>query len=87
MAVSAWSDLSSTTISNCFRHCGFFKAKCLDETFDSGYDEYDVIRTQFNNIVPKEENICFDAYVSCDENLAISEPLDIICNQQDDLAV
>ena len=48
---------------------------------------YDAIRIQFNNIVPKEENICFDAYVSCDENLAISEPLDIICNQQDDLAV
>ena len=82
MAVSAWSDLSSTTISNCFRHCGFLKAKCLDEAFDHEYDEFNVIRGQFNNIVPKKENICFDSYVNCDEHLSVSEPLDIISNTE-----
>ena len=85
MAVSSWSYLSSSTISNCFRHCGFFKAKCLDETFDPDYDEYNVLKSQFNNIIPKEENICFDTYVNCDEHLAVSEQLDMISNRELDV--
>jgi hypothetical protein len=36
MAVSSLDDVSRNTISNCFRHCGFFRAKCSMEEIDDG---------------------------------------------------
>ena len=44
MAYLAWEELNQKTISNCFRHCGFFKAKCLSqEIIDTSYDEFCII--------------------------------------------
>jgi hypothetical protein len=28
MAISSWDQKEKSTISNCFLHCGFYKAKC-----------------------------------------------------------
>ena len=57
MAVSSWNDLTYQTI-NCFRHCGFYKAKCREEEIDTAYDEFAQIKQSFLKIVPKDEQIC-----------------------------
>ena len=75
MAVASWEDVQVSTVSNCFRHCGFYKAKCLVEAIDAEYDEYKDIEAKFNSIIPKDEAICFDDYVNIDNHLSVSEPL------------
>jgi hypothetical protein len=46
IAVSSWDDASRKTISNCFRHCGFFRAKCSMEEKDDGSNEFKQIESQ-----------------------------------------
>ena len=46
MAFEAWGDLNSKTITNCFRHCGFYRAKCItEEIIDPEYDEFNLIKS------------------------------------------
>ena len=51
MAVSSRDDVSRNTISNCFRHCGFFRAKCSMEEIDDSYNEFKQIESQYKAIV------------------------------------
>ena len=58
MALAAWDELNPTTISNYFRHCGFYKAKCLrKEIIDSDYNEFNLLKSNFEILVPKDEKI------------------------------
>ena len=78
-----------TTISNSFRHCGFYRAKCSTkhELTDESYDEFANIKPMFHNIVPKEETVDFEAYVNADNNLSVSEPINeyISTSESDEL--
>jgi hypothetical protein len=74
MAVSSWDHVSRSTIWNCFRHCGFFRAKCSMEEIDDGYNEFKQIETQYKAIV-KDETIDFETYVSLDDNFSVALPL------------
>ena len=38
MLIYAWEATKSDLISNCFRHLGFFKAKCLSESIEPAED-------------------------------------------------
>jgi hypothetical protein len=50
MAYAAWNELNPTTITNCFRHCGFYKAKCIrEEIIDPDYDEFNLLKSDFSN--------------------------------------
>ena len=74
MAYAAWNELNPTTITNCFRHCGFYKAKCIrEEIIDPDYDEFNLLKSDFEIIVPKEEKIDFEQFVAIDQNLYTSE--------------
>ena len=65
MAFEAWGDLNSKTITNCFRHCGFYRAKCItEEIIDPEYDEFNLNKSKFDLISPKEEKIDFENYVN-----------------------
>ena len=48
MAVKSWEEVSSTTISNCFRHCGFYKAKVRIE--EAGTVESTLVEPVFEEI-------------------------------------
>jgi hypothetical protein len=75
MAVESWSDVKQTTISKCFRHCGFYKSKCLVEVVDDSYNEFNQIKITYNSIVPKEEAFDLEVLVGIDNHLSVSEPL------------
>jgi hypothetical protein len=47
MACNACSDLSTATISNCFRHCGFYRAKCRTESVGI---EFNLIEKNFEEL-------------------------------------
>ena len=49
MLKAAWDDLSPSTISNCFRHCGFFEAKCSTEPIELVEPEPVVDMAQYVN--------------------------------------
>ena len=74
MAVSSCEDVSSKKISNCFRHCGFFRAKCSNEIMDEEYDEFKQKAVHFKTIV-KEEKCYFEAFVNIDDHLSVAIPL------------
>jgi hypothetical protein len=74
MAYAAWNELNPTTITNCFRHCGFYKAKCIrEEIIDPDYDEFNLLKSDFEIIVPKEEKLDFEQFVAIYQNLCTSE--------------
>ena len=74
MAYAAWNELKPTTINYCFRYCGFYKAKCIrDEIIDPDYNEFNLLKSDFEIIVPKEEKIDFEQFVAIDQNLCTSE--------------
>jgi hypothetical protein len=73
MAVASWNDVSSKTVSTCFRHCGFFTAKCSLEAIDEEYDEFKQIESQFKAIV--KEEIEFETFVNNDNHLSVAMPL------------
>jgi hypothetical protein len=73
MAVAPWNDVSNKTVSNCFRHCGFFTAKCSLEAIDEEYDELKQIESQFKAIV--KEEIEFETFVNIDNHLSVAMPL------------
>ena len=65
MALAAWDELNPTTISNYFRHCGIFKAKCLrKEIIDSDYNEFNLLKSNFEILVPKDEKIVTIAVIA-----------------------
>ena len=73
MCCSSWDEIKKDTISNCFHHTGFFKAKCSEETlekFDSE-DEHYKLSQEFNRIFPE-----FDEYISIDNNWQLCAPLE-----------
>jgi hypothetical protein len=63
----------SVTLSNCFRHCGFFIAKCSLEAKDEKYDVFKQIESQFKAIV--KEEIEFETFVNIDNDLSVPMPL------------
>ena len=71
MAHAACDELNPTTITNCLRHCGFYRAKCLREEIIDPYDEFSLLKSNFEVIIPKDKNIDFEQYV--DQNLITSE--------------
>ena len=74
MAYAAWDELNPKTISNCFWHCGFYRAICLrEEVIDNEYNEFNLLKSNFENIVQKDENIDFEHYVQIDQNLFTTE--------------
>jgi hypothetical protein len=77
MAVSLWGDVTSKTISNCFRHCGFYRPKCSIEVIDNEYDEFKLIDEQFKRVV-KEESVDLENFEVIDNNLSVSGPLNEI---------
>ena len=67
MAYAAWNELNPTTITYYFRHCGFYKAKCIrEEIRDPDYNEFNLLKSDFQIIVSKEENIDFEQFVAID---------------------
>jgi hypothetical protein len=70
----AWNELNPRAISNCFRHCGFYKAKCVrEEIIDPDYNEFNSLKSDFEIIIPKEEKLDFERFVAICQNLCTSE--------------
>ena len=59
-----------------FRHCGFYRAKCIrEEIVDPSYDEFSILKSKFDLVVPKEENVVFENYVNLDQHLSTNTTL------------
>ena len=72
MLCSAWNEVKKETISNCFRHCGFFQAKCLEEPLENEIScEFNELKTEFKLIHP---DLDLSSYVEADNQLQTSEP-------------
>jgi hypothetical protein len=41
---------------------------------EDGYDEFNAIAREFNELIPKEECIDFETYVNIDEHLSVLAP-------------
>lgn len=69
--------MKQETVSNCFRHCGFFRAKCREEPeeIEIKSNEYDELVSEFNLIHP---NLSLNSYVEADGLLQVCEPLEEI---------
>lgn len=80
MLSSSWNELDKEIVSNCFRHCGFFRAKFREEPFEPEIlfeieNELKSLEIDFNYIHP---NFSFNDFLSVDNELQISEPLEEI---------
>ncbi|CAF0974008.1 unnamed protein product [Brachionus calyciflorus] len=79
MLTSAWNyDLKPEVISNCFRHCGFFNAKCRDEPVeheDVISREMAEMRNTFSSFY-KESTL--DDFIELDSTLLTNEPLELL---------
>ena len=76
MLTNEWNNnISKDTISNCFRHCDFFRAKCSSESFEPllqeiySNDEFENISQFFSNLIP---NVTLDDYIDCDTKIPVS---------------
>ena len=73
MCCSSWDDVKKETISNCFRHIGFFQAKCSTEPVENAeINELKELTTEFNQYFTE---LSFDEFVDVDNSLQICEHL------------
>ena len=78
MLTDAWEATKSSLISNCFRHVGFFKAKCSTESTEPAESIDLVSKTlieQSNEFDSLGTTLAFDEYVMADQHVPTSEPL------------
>ena len=77
MFTSAWRDVATDTIINCFHHSGFNEAKENNENIQMEpisklFDDYNKIECEFSQNFP---DFVFSDYIALDDYLATSEPL------------
>ena len=77
MLTSAWRDVATDTIINCFHHSGFHEAKENNEDIQmepisKSLDDYNKIDSEFWQNFP---DFIFSDYIELDVYLATSEPL------------
>ena len=76
MLTDAWESTKSDLISNCFRHVGFFKAKCSSESIEPAEDLLsETLIEQSNEFDSLGTTFAFDEYVMADQYVPTSEPL------------